>query len=71
MTTLVALCVAAGICDSGHSLRRGLATSAAAAGAPERAIMRTTGHRSEAMGSHNIRAGSEFTESSSRYLPGP
>ena len=31
---------------SGHSLRSGLATSAAAAGAPERVIMRTTGHRS-------------------------
>lgn len=31
---------------SGHSLRRGLATSAAAAGAGELAIMRQTGHRS-------------------------
>lgn len=55
---------------SGHSLRAGLATSAAAAGAPERTIMRTTGHRSEAMVRKYIRAGSLFAESASRYLPG-
>jgi len=55
---------------SGHSLRAGLATSAAAAGAPERTIMRTTGHRSEAMVRKYIRAGSVFTESASRYLGG-
>jgi site-specific recombinase XerD len=55
---------------SGHSLRAGLATSAATAGAPERAIMRTTGHRSEAMVRRYIRAGSVFTESASRYLLG-
>jgi site-specific recombinase XerD len=55
---------------SGHSLRSGLATSAAAAGAPERAIMRTTGHRSEAMVRKYIRAGSVFTDSASRYLSG-
>ena len=54
---------------SGHSLRSGLATSAASAGAPERTIMRTTGHRSEAMVRRYIRAGSVFTESASRYLP--
>jgi site-specific recombinase XerD len=54
---------------SGHSLRSGLATSAAAAGASERTIMRTTGHRSEAMVRRYIRAGSVFTESASRYLP--
>ncbi len=53
---------------SGHSLRAGLATSAAAAGAPERVIMRTTGHRSEAMVRRYIRAGSLFAESASRYL---
>jgi len=53
---------------SGHSLRSGLATSAAAAGAPERAIMRTTGHRSEAMVRRYIRAGSIFTESAGQYL---
>jgi integrase len=53
---------------SGHSLRSGLATSAAAAGASERMIMRTTGHRSEAMVRRYIRAGSVFTESASRVL---
>lgn len=53
---------------SGHSLRSGLATSAAAGGAPERTIMRTTGHTSEAMVRRYIRAGSVFTESASRYL---
>ena len=53
---------------SGHSLRSGLATSAAAAGAPERTIMRTTGHRSEAMVRRYIRAGTVFTDSASRYL---
>lgn len=52
---------------SGHSLRAGLATSAAAAGAPERAIMATTGHRSEAMVRRYIRQGSKF-DSASRYL---
>ena len=34
---------------SGHSLRAGLVTSAAAAGVPEWAIKRLTGHKSEAM----------------------
>jgi integrase len=34
---------------SGHSLRAGLVTSAAAAGVPEWAIRRLTGHKSEAM----------------------
>src|SRR5205085_3658345 len=34
---------------AGHSLRAGLATSAAAAGASERAIMAQTGHRSTDM----------------------
>lgn len=53
---------------SGHSLRAGLATSAAAAGAPETAIMRTTGHQSTAMVRRYIRAGNLFTESASRFL---
>ena len=53
---------------SGHSLRSGLATSAAAAGASERMIMRTTGHRSEAMVRRYIRAGSVFAEAASRVL---
>src|SRR5205807_4247702 len=34
---------------AGHSLRAGLATSAAQAGVSERAIMQQTGHKSEAM----------------------
>jgi site-specific recombinase XerD len=53
---------------SGHSLRSGLATSAAAAGAPERAIMATTGHKSTAMVRRYIRQGSKYVESASRYL---
>ena len=54
---------------AGHSLRAGLATSAAAAGASERTIMATTGHRSEGMVRRYIRAGSLFAESAGRYLP--
>ncbi len=53
---------------SGHSLRSGLATSAAAAGAPERAIMATTGHRSTTMVRRYIRQGSKYVETASRYL---
>ncbi len=45
---------------SGHSLRAGLATSAAAAGVSERAIMAQTGHKSEAMVRRYIREGSLF-----------
>lgn len=46
---------------AGHSLRSGLATSAAAAGASERAIMRQTGHRSVTVLRRYIRDGSLFT----------
>jgi integrase len=46
----------------GHSLRAGLATSAAAAGASERKIMDQTGHRSAAMVRRYIREGSLFRE---------
>ena len=53
---------------SGHSLRGGFATSAAKAGAPERRIMRTTGHRSEAMVRRYIDEGNVFEESASGYL---
>jgi site-specific recombinase XerD len=53
---------------SDHSLRGGLATSAAKAGAPERMIMRTTGHRSEAMVRRYIDEGNLFDESASRFL---
>lgn len=47
---------------SGHSLRAGLATSAAAAGASERSIMAQTGHRSAAMVRRYIRDGSLWRE---------
>jgi site-specific recombinase XerD len=47
---------------AGHSLRAGLATSAAAAGASERAIMAQTGHRSVNMVRRYIREGSLFRE---------
>jgi integrase len=47
---------------SGHSLRAGLATSAAIAGASERAIMNQTGHRSSAIVRRYIRDGSLFRE---------
>ncbi|MBA3532150.1 MAG: tyrosine-type recombinase/integrase [Ardenticatenales bacterium] len=46
----------------GHSLRAGLATSAAAAGASERDIMRQTGHKSEAMVRRYIREGNLFRD---------
>jgi integrase len=45
---------------AGHSLRAGLATSAAAAGASERVIMAQTGHRSADMVRRYIREGSLF-----------
>lgn len=47
---------------AGHSLRAGLATSAANAGASERSIMAQTGHRSAAMVRRYIRDGSLFRE---------
>ena len=45
---------------AGHSLRAGLATSAAAAGVEERAIMAQTGHRSVVVARRYIRDGSLF-----------
>lgn len=50
---------------SGHSLRAGLATSAAMAGVSERSIMRQTGHRSTAMVRKYIRQGSLFADNAS------
>lgn len=47
---------------AGHSLRAGLATSAAKAGVSERAIMQQTGHKSEAMVRRYIRDGSLYRE---------
>jgi len=53
---------------SGHSLRAGLATSAAAAGASERAIMNQTGHRSQAMVRRYIREGNLFNDNAAAQL---
>ena len=47
---------------AGHSLRAGLATSAAAAGVPERVIAEQTGHRGTAMLRRYVREGSLFRE---------
>jgi integrase len=47
---------------AGHSLRAGLATSAAAAGVPERVIAEQTGHKGTAMLRRYIREGSLFRE---------
>jgi integrase len=47
---------------AGHSLRAGLATSAAMNGASERSIMNQTGHRSVAMVRRYIREGTVFHE---------
>lgn len=53
---------------AGHSLRAGLATAAAAGGAPERAIMAQTGHRSVATVRRYIRSGLLFNENAAAYL---
>ncbi len=53
---------------SGHSLRAGMATSAAAAGCSERKIMDQTGHRSTAMVRKYIRGGSLFLDNASASL---
>jgi site-specific recombinase XerD len=53
---------------AGHSLRSGLATSAAAAGASERSIMNQTGHRSVNTVRRYIRDGSLFRENAATVL---
>ncbi len=53
---------------AGHSLRSGLATSAASAGASERSIMNQTGHRSTAMVRRYIRGGSLFRENAAAVV---
>ena len=53
---------------AGHSLRSGLATSAAAAGASERSIMATTGHRSVQMIRRYIRTGELFRENATAIV---
>jgi site-specific recombinase XerD len=53
---------------AGHSLRSGLATTAARNGASEASIMKQTGHRSIAMVRRYIREGSLFHDNVSRKL---
>ena len=53
---------------AGHSLRSGLATSAAIAGKSERAIMNQTGHRSTATVRRYIRDGNLFRENAAEGL---
>ena len=53
---------------AGHSLRAGHATTAAAAGVSERAIVKTTGHRSTEMVRRYIRDGELFRENSGSSL---
>ena len=53
---------------AGHSLRAGLATSAAKAGKSERAIMKQTGHRSVAMVRRYIREAELFQENAAAGL---
>jgi integrase len=53
---------------AGHSLRAGLATSAAAAGASERVIMAQTGHRSADMVRRYIREGSLFRQNAAALV---
>ncbi len=53
---------------AGHSLRSGLATSAAAAGVAERAIMDQTGHKSLPMVRRYIRRGSLFRENAAALV---
>jgi site-specific recombinase XerD len=53
---------------SGHSLRSGMATSAARAGATERAIMEQTGHKSTAMVRRYIRKGTLWADCAAATL---
>ncbi len=53
---------------AGHSLRSGFATSAAAAGATERSIMKQTGHRSLPALRGYIRDGSLFRENAAALV---
>jgi integrase len=53
---------------SGHSLRSGLATTAARGGASERSIMKQTGHRSTAMVRRYIREAELFSDNAAAKL---
>jgi integrase len=55
---------------AGHSLRAGLATSAAAGGASERSIMNQTGHRSTSMVRRYIREANLFAADNAASLAG-
>jgi integrase len=55
---------------AGHSLRAGLATSAAAGGASERAIMNQTGHKSTTMVRRYIREANLFAADNAASLAG-
>ena len=52
----------------GHSLRAGFATTAAAAGASERAIAAQTGHRSMTVLRRYVRHGSVFTDNAATQI---
>lgn len=53
---------------SGHSLRAGLATSAAKAGKTERSIMKQTGHESAAMLRRYIRIAELFEDNAAKGI---
>lgn len=53
---------------AGHSLRAGLATSAAMAGVSERAIMNQTGHKSVTVARRYIRDGSLYGENAAAQV---
>ena len=53
---------------SGHSLRAGLATSAAQAGVPSRKIRQQTGHASDAMLARYVRDGELFVNNAAGIL---
>jgi site-specific recombinase XerD len=55
-------------CLAGHSLRSGLATTAARNGASERSIMRQTGHKSVQMVRRYIREGELFNDNAATKL---
>ena len=52
----------------GHSLRAGLATAAAKAGAPEPAIMKQTGHKSVEMVRRYVRDGNLWRDNAATYV---
>jgi len=53
---------------SGHSLRAGLATSAASAGVPSWKIRQQTGHASDAMLARYVRDGELFIDNATAQL---